>query len=482
MVVLAVLRLPLRLISRLCAWWLRIDLKTAELLRRHDRGALPPPQQHDVRQEPSNSTPRHQANMNGGAPAGPHANHVADQDENASSSNRQTPGHLVYDKYASQRQAWCDSIRDQTLAWNFNAFELYSRTHGNPLVTITVTLLETYELLDGWLLDRAKVVNFLLRVEQEYNPNSYHNNTHAADVTQTAAVILESFKKQVKEIPKLEYFSIIIASAVHDLGHLGVNNDFLINSRHPRATMYNDKSINENFHIARAFAIARESPDLDIFSGFNVDDQKQIRKLMIETVLSTDMAVHFDLLNRFTTQVDAKPDLSEWTDRTLLYQMLVHLADIANPSRPFHLARGWAERVIEEFCDQGDREAAIGLPVSAMCNRTTMNMPRAQLGFINIFLKPTLTCFERAAPDFVRMALEHLELTIREWSALDAAGLVLPPHLMPKPAQQQDGAGGQGQQQQQPAQGQGQQQRAPVPPRPQAPTPREDRQLPLRTP
>ncbi|GLC54408.1 hypothetical protein PLESTB_000860400 [Pleodorina starrii] len=411
--------------------------------------------------------------MNGGAPAGPHANHVADHDENASSSNRQTPGHLVYDKYASQRQAWCDSIRDQTHAWNFNAFELYARTHGNPLVTITVTLLETYELLDGWRLDRAKVVNFLLRVESEYNPNSYHNNTHAADVTQTTAVILESFKKQVKEISKLEYFSVVIASAVHDLGHLGVNNDFLINSRHPRATMYNDKSVNENFHIARAFAIARESPDLDIFSGFSVDEQKQIRKLMIETVLSTDMAVHFDLLNRFTSQVDAKPDLSEWTDRTLLYQMLVHLADIANPSRPFHLARGWAER--------GDREAAIGLPVSAMCNRAAINMPRAQLGFINIFLKPTLTCFERAAPEFVKMALEHLELTIREWSALDAAGLVLPPHLMPPPAQQPGGAGVQGQQLAAPGQGQ-QQQRAPVPPLPQAPSPTVDRQLPQRTP
>ncbi len=120
------------------------------------------------------------------------------------------------------------------------------------------------------------MVNYLLRVEREYNPNSYHNNTHAADVTQTAVVITESFKKQVKHVSKLEYFSIIIASAVHDLGHLGVNNDFLINSRHPRATMYNDKSVNENFHIARAFAIARESPDLDVFSGFSLDEQKQV--------------------------------------------------------------------------------------------------------------------------------------------------------------------------------------------------------------
>ncbi|KAG2498529.1 hypothetical protein HYH03_003779 [Edaphochlamys debaryana] len=429
--------------------------------------------------------------MNGGALSGAHANHVADQDENASSSSRQTPGHLVYDKYASQRRAWCDSIRDQTHTWSFNAFELYTKTHGNPLVTITVTLLETYELLDGWLLDRAKVINYLLRVEQEYNPNSYHNNTHAADVTQTSIVIMESFKKQVKQIPKLEYFAIIIASAVHDLGHLGVNNDFLVNSRHPRATMYNDKSVNESFHIARAFAIARESPDLDIFSGFTLEEQKAIRKLMIEVVLSTDMAVHFDLLSRFSTQVDAKPDLSEWQDRTLLYAMLVHLADIANPSRPFHLARGWAERVIEEFCDQGDREAAAGLPVSAMCNRATMNMPRAQLGFINIFLKPTLTCFERAAPEFVKMALEHLELTIKEWQALDQAGLVLPPHLMPPPpplaledgpVEQAHPAQQQQAQAQQQGQGQGQPQRAPVPPVPQTPFPTVDRQLPLRLP
>lgn len=91
----------------------------------------------------------------------------------------------------------------------------------------------------------------------------------------------------------------------------------------------------------------------------------QIRKLMIETVLATDMAVHFDLLNRFKEQIANQPDLSEWKDRTLLYQMLVHLADIANPSRPFPLARGWAERVIEEFCDQVGHW--LGLCIAPLC-------------------------------------------------------------------------------------------------------------------
>lgn len=45
---------------------------------------------------------------------------------------------------------------------------------------------------------------------------------------------------------------------------------------------------------------------------------------------------------------------------------------------------------------QGDKEAKAGLPVSPMCNRTNMCMPKAQIGFINIFLKvgcATIACW-----------------------------------------------------------------------------------------
>lgn len=198
----------------------------------------------------------------------------------------------------------------------------------------------------------------------------------------------------------------------------------------------------------------------------------QCRKLMIDVVLATDMAIHFDLLRSFNSAVEAKPDLNEWPERNLIYQMIVHLADIANPSRPFPLARGWAERVIKEFCEQasrssliawhfqshypgvpglqGDKEAAAGLAVSSFCNRSTMNMPRAQLNFIDIFLKvrasappqpdncmltccatlpptlqPTLLSMAPAAPEFTGMALSYLEKTIAEWQALEAQGFLM---------------------------------------------------------
>jgi len=78
----------------------------------------------------------------------------------------------------------------------------------------------------------------------------------------------------------------------------------------------------------------------------------QCRKLIVDAVLATDMVVHFDLVKNFNDKVAAESDINAWGDRTLLYQMLIHLADIGNPSRPFPLARAWAERVIQEFCEQ----------------------------------------------------------------------------------------------------------------------------------
>ena len=82
-----------------------------------------------------------------------------------------------------------------------------------------------------------------------------------------------------------------------------------------------------------------------------------------------------------------------------------------------------------------------------------MNMPKAQQGFINVFLKvsvvpnrwpafliysliklqslkvlfglpsqPTLTSFNRVVPEFGGMALEHLDKTMAEWAALEASG------------------------------------------------------------
>lgn len=129
---------------------------------------------------------------------------------------------------------------------------------------------------DGWRLQRQQVVAFLQALERHYRPNPYHNSTHAADVTQAAAIILRSLRTGVTGITQLEVCACILGAAVHDLAHPGVNNDFLINSRDSNALVYNDRSVNENFHVSTAFTLAYSSPELNVFSGFSREEEKQV--------------------------------------------------------------------------------------------------------------------------------------------------------------------------------------------------------------
>jgi len=58
---------------------------------------------------------------------------------------------------------------------------------------------------------------------------------------------------------------------------------------------------------------------------------------------------------------------------------------------------------------QGDKEAAFGLTVSPFCNRENINMPKAQQGFINVFLKvrDVSFCVHDAALDAASMCNKY---------------------------------------------------------------------------
>jgi hypothetical protein len=90
-------------------------------------------------------------------------------------------------------------------------------------------------------------------VAEAYRPNPYHNATHAADVVQTTAALLAGAKpasaaSAAEGAPawlkdgRLQAFILLVAAAVHDAGHLGRNNNFLVETKHPLALEFNNKS------------------------------------------------------------------------------------------------------------------------------------------------------------------------------------------------------------------------------------------------
>ena len=58
---------------------------------------------------------------------------------------------------------------------------------------------------------------------------SYHNRTHAADVVQSTSVLLRSPALETV-FTALEELAALFASAVHDVDHPGLTNQFLVNT------------------------------------------------------------------------------------------------------------------------------------------------------------------------------------------------------------------------------------------------------------
>jgi hypothetical protein len=75
---------------------------------------------------------------------------------------------------------------------------------------------------------------------------------------------------------------------MHDHGHKGVTNDYLVNTQHELALRYNDASPHENHHAACSFALLY-LPSCNFSSGLPRHEQKRLRHLVIELVLATDV-------------------------------------------------------------------------------------------------------------------------------------------------------------------------------------------------
>merc|ERR1712062_826604 len=80
---------------------------------------------------------------------------------------------------------------------------------------------------------------------------------------------------------------------------------------------------------------------------------------MIQTVLGTDMAnhkKHFATIESLKEKMANQDKVLDEVDKVLLLGVVIHTADIGNACKPKKLCIDWAERVVDEFRQQGDEE------------------------------------------------------------------------------------------------------------------------------
>jgi hypothetical protein len=196
-----------------------------------------------------------------------------------------------------------------------------------------------------------------------------------------------------------------------------------------------------NVHKCNAEYIGMDSKEVD----------SQLRSMIQKTILATDMAFHFELLEQFNNimestwsscssensgdetdqsfptspassvasslescspisfspprqafgcNVDSSSPRSsiiitlDTEQRQLWLNVLIHAADLSNTVRPWEIAKKWSDLVVEEFFLQGDLEKKNKLPVSPNMDREQAHQCEISLGFGDVVVKPY---FERFA-------------------------------------------------------------------------------------
>jgi hypothetical protein len=290
---------------------------------------------------------------------------------------------------------------------DFDVLELNDLSHGHPLYFVGMRAFEKHKISENLHVDPLVMKNFLLSVEAGYlSSNPYHNVNHAADVTASMHYYL-SRQNISSHLPPIEVFGAIIAASIHDLGHPGFNNQFLINIGDRLALQYNDQSVLEHYHCSLAFTIMRSSQSFNVLDGFNMEDLKSVRDTVVTLVLATDMSCHFELLTKFKNKITSAPngvviapgmtngfDLTNKKERSMVLSIAMKCADINNPSKPLHLCTRWTDLIMEEFFRQGDEERRRGLEISPLMDRFTTDVPKCQVVCISVVYAANIIVLE----------------------------------------------------------------------------------------
>ncbi|XP_043207362.1 cAMP-specific 3',5'-cyclic phosphodiesterase, isoforms N/G-like isoform X6 [Amphibalanus amphitrite] len=278
--------------------------------------------------------------------------------------------------------------------WGVDIFRITDLSGGRPLTCVMYSIFVERDLLKTFKMCPKTFITFMMTLEDHYLKDApYHNRVHAADVVQSTNVLLNSPALE-SVFTSLEVLSALFASAIHDVDHPGLTNQFLINTSSELALMYNDESVLENHHLAVAFKLL-QNENCDIFANLSKKQRQSLRKMVIDMVLATDMSKHMSLLADLKTMVETKKVagsgvllLDNYTDRIQVLQNMVHCSDLSSPTKPLEIYQRWVGLVMEEFFHQGDREREIGMDISPMCDRHNATVEKSQVGFMDYIVHP----------------------------------------------------------------------------------------------
>jgi hypothetical protein len=315
---------------------------------------------------------------------GPSPGPLVRQDSKAFANEVLSPKNKTYWKTPStpQEETRLKQLTESVLTdYSCDMFEIATVTRA-PIVFVGMTIAQHHKIFETFSLKEEIWANFLREVNKGYKSNLYHNAIHGADVAQTLNTFILNGLEQLAELDSVDIFACLVAALCHDFKHPGVNNLYLKNVQDDLAITYNDISPLEMMHVAEVYRLMRSNKSCNVFSTMKPVQSSQARFAIVQMVLGTDMNNHFTDLAGFKANClfDHGDEAQTHTLKIQKMKMALHVSDMSNPTKRNDICVQWADCILAEFFDQGDKELTQGLEISPMCNREEVNRPKSQIG------------------------------------------------------------------------------------------------------
>ena len=291
---------------------------------------------------------------------------------------------------------------------------------GIGLFKVLWFIMDSYNLFSEFKISNERFFHFVSEISATYNHVPYHNWRHACDVTQFVTYETR-LSKMHTILTKFELLALTVSAICHDANHDGFTNVFNEKAETPLGILFKNQSVMETHHCTVSIGIISKE-ECNLFHALASSEYKQMWTLIIQLILITDMAKHFDFLKNLNAELDKENfDLEDPKNRLMLMQVLLKCGDISNVSRPFELADKWCDVLCEEFFRQGDLEMASGMEYTSPLNdREHLDKPKSQIGFYTFVCLPLFKVAARAMPA-LQANVDQVESNLAKWKAASAA-------------------------------------------------------------
>ena len=97
--------------------------------------------------------------------------------------------------------------------------------------------------------------------------------------------------------------------------------------------------------------------------------------------------------------------------------MIIHAADISNPTKPENIQKTWVDLIFIEFFKQGELEFSQNLPISLLCDRKTTNIVKSQIGFMTFIVLPTFESLFNVFPE-ISPLIDNIKSNLKKYEQL----------------------------------------------------------------